>query len=393
MATEIFNKKINIDDATEELFSLLNDKVYNVTNSDVPIGLTLSGGVDSSLVAAVLKYKKFDNFKSFCISGASDIEKKRATDVANLLNLDHINIDYEIGKSPFSDIISSYDEPIINGAVFYSHDLMRAIRKHVKVCISGNGADEVFAGYDSYSNLNIPKIPFLNFFSKNPFSNKLFFALNYFSKSYKFRRGFYFRKLAEEKFRNCFTQSFLKEVDFDNGKNLINKACQESQPRDFLDAHSYTDLMICHQHGHCKITDMSGMFHNLEVRSPFLNHKIIEFASSIPNNFKIKNKIFSKIRKFILKRNLEKFLPSSIVNAKKLGFGYDFDYTIMNFLDLNKNQNLKKLIKNGEYRSESIFNEDFITSVFCSDKIYDKMLISIIAIWYERCVAKKKIEI
>ena len=65
----------------------------------------------------------------------------------------------------------------------------------------------------------------------------------------------------------------------------------------------------------------------------------------------------------------------------------------MNFLDLNKNQNLKKLLKNGEYRSENIFNEDFITSVFCSDKIYDKMLISIIAIWYERCVAKKTIEI
>ena len=65
----------------------------------------------------------------------------------------------------------------------------------------------------------------------------------------------------------------------------------------------------------------------------------------------------------------------------------------MNFLDLNKNKNLKKLIKNGEYRSENIFNENYITSVFQTDKIYEKMLISIIAIWYERCVAKKKIEI
>ena len=77
----------------------------------------------------------------------------------------------------------------------------------------------------------------------------------------------------------------------------------------------------------------------------------------------------------------------------KIGFGYDLNKKIGNFLDLSKNLKLKKLIKSGDFNSEKIFNQGFLNNVFKDGNVYERMYIALIAIWYETCIAKKKIEI
>ncbi len=387
------NIRTNCIDILDEFSHLMKEKILNSTSSDVPIGLALSGGIDSSFIGSQLVENNFKKLSSYCITSNEGHERSRAENVAKIFNFKHKNFNYEINNLRVSEVIKFFDEPVINGAFFYSDFLMKSISKHVKVCLTGNGADEIFAGYNTYSDLDVPRIPFINYFFKDPFQSKLSFASHYFSLPFHKRRGIYYKKLAYQNFNKYFTKSFLKNIDFEYPSKIIDSASLECNARDFLDTHLYTDLMICHRHGHCVIPDRSGMRFGLELRSPFLNHKIIEFASRIPNNFKIRSFLLKKIRKYIIKKSLKRYLPKELIFMNKLGFGYDLNKKIGNFLDLSKNSNLKKLIKSGDYNSEKIFNQDFLNNVFKHGNVYERMYISLIAIWYETCIAKKKIEI
>lgn len=387
------NIRTNYIDVVDEFSHLMKEKILNSTSSDVPIGLALSGGVDSSFIGSQLVENNIKKLSSFCITSKEGHERSRAENVAKIFNFKHKNFNYEINNLKVSEVVKFYDEPVINGAFFYSDFLMKSISKYVKVCLTGNGADEIFAGYNTYSNLDVPRIPFINYFFKDPFQSKFSFASHYFSTPFHKRRGIYYKKLAYQNFNKYFTKSFLKNIDFEYPSKIIDSASLECDARDFLDTHLYTDLMICHRHGHCVIPDRSGMRFGLELRSPFLNHKIIEFAYRIPNNFKIRSFIIKKIRKYIIKKSLKRYLPKELIFMNKIGFGYDLNKKIGNFLDLSKNLKLKKIIKSGEFNSEKIFNQGFLNNVFKDGNIYEKMYIALIAIWYETCIAKKKIEI
>ena len=352
----------------------MKEKILNSTSSDVPIGLALSGGVDSSFIGSQLVENNIKKLSSFCITSKEGHERSRAENVAKIFNFKHKNFNYEINNLKVSEVVKFYDEPVINGAFFYSDFLMKSISKYVKVCLTGNGADEIFAGYNTYSNLDVPRIPFINYFFKDPFQSKFSFASHYFSTPFHKRRGIYYRKLAYQNFNKYFTKSFLKNIDFEYPSKIIDSASLECDARDFLDTHLYTDLMICHRHGHCVIPDRSGMRFGLELRSPFLNHKIIEFAYRIPNNFKIRSFIIKKIRKYIIKKSLKRYFPKELIFMNKIGFGYDLNKKIGNFLDLSKNLKLKKIIKSGEFNSEKIFNQGFLNNVFKDGNIYEKNL-------------------
>ena len=175
------NIRTNYIDVFDEFSHLMKEKILNSTSSDVPIGLALSGGVDSSFIGSQLVENNIKKLSSFCITSEEGHERSRAENVAKIFNFKHKNFNYEINNLKVSEVIKFYDEPVINGAFFYSDFLMKSISKYVKVCLTGNGADEIFAGYNTYSNLEVPRIPFINYFFKDPFQSKFSFASHYFS--------------------------------------------------------------------------------------------------------------------------------------------------------------------------------------------------------------------
>jgi len=134
---------------------------------------------------------------------------------------------------------------------------------------------------------------------------------------------------------------------------FVAAAAEECNPESLLDATIYSDLMVYHQHGHTVLPDISGMRYGLEIRSPFLNHTIIEFVASLPRSMLIPSALQPSRTKEIAKRWLSSILPRSLVYQRKIGFGDE--------LDLPRQfrgpwrAGIAELLRNGRYLDLGIF--------------------------------------
>ena len=125
--------------------------------------------------------------------------------------------------------------------------------------------------------------------------------------------------------RLCRPEFAQRWSDYDAGR-LATAAAEESNASSVFDAVRYADLMVCHQHGHCVIPDISGMVHGLEMRSPFLDHTVLEFAAALPQRDLAPFPYRPRDAKRITKRFLDRLLPPDLVYAPKVGFGYGVSF-------------------------------------------------------------------
>ena len=328
-----FNQKINNDTSfdskslVDELSLLLEDSVRIQLHADVPVGVLLSGGLDSSLVTAISS--KFSHkLKTFNVTFPDfpDFdESKHARLIANHFETDH----YELVASKIEpeiliQLAEHYDDPIIDSSIIPTDLVSKLVKEHCTVALGGDGGDELFGGYKTYSNtlkLNdkikrIPlifRIPLVKIFSQFTSNNS---ALTYWLEKLDNNGGNYysnfphFFNIKERKslFPNL-QENFGFPDEVRKGQIPDFGPIEEIAMRmDFLN-YMPNDILV-------KV-DKASMLNSLELRAPLLDYRIIEFAfKRVPNNLKVTK----DDRKIILKEVAKKYLPNNFDYQRKKGF-------------------------------------------------------------------------
>ncbi|MBM3467960.1 MAG: asparagine synthase (glutamine-hydrolyzing) [Alphaproteobacteria bacterium] len=326
----------------DELETLLEDSVRKRMISDVPIGAFLSGGIDSSLVVALMQKLSHKPVKTFSIGFEESAynEAAYAKEVAKHLQTDHFEL-YVSSKQAL-DIIPNltnfYDEPFADTSQIPTYLVSRLAREQVTVCLSGDGGDELFCGYDRYQ-IARKLYPIYQFL---PSIIKIIFAkgirnitLNQWQKIVScFPKKFQYAQIAEKGYKLSDTLNARTPVDFfqsfvsvwDNPSDLLltnrntptNIYSSEiiSSFKSPLDLMAYFDTKTFLPE--CVLTkvDRASMALSLEVRTPLLDYRVAEFSSKVPINYKVRDgKTKAPLRKI-----LKKYIPNHLIERPKMGF-------------------------------------------------------------------------
>ncbi len=321
--------------AVEKLDRIISKSVKNRLVADVPVGIFLSGGIDSSLIAYYCK-KHSENINSFTIKMANDSydESKYADIVAKYLGISNHNItltEKDLINS-LLEIENKIDEPLNDPSIIPTYLVSKLAKQKVKVVLSGDGADELFSGYSPFKYIQIMNLlSFLpKFFGKVLYSNlckikrednymNLLFLITQISKGigYKTNQQIFrwMSSFTESDISEMFLESFRRRnlnnvniIDHLGAKTVKEKLSLHDQiTKLFFENYLPNDILL-------KV-DRASMYNSLEVRSPFLDKKVIEFSSCLQNSLKIKNGTKSILR--ILSENK---LPKSIIKRRKHGF-------------------------------------------------------------------------
>ena len=324
----INKSEVNRSDLVSELENHMEQAVSSQLNADVPIGIMLSGGLDSSLITAFAsRFKeKINTFTvSFSGHGVFD-ETSHAKLIADAFQTNHHELEARaINPQIIEDLTYYYDDPMFDPSIIPTYLVSEAISKNFKVALSGDGGDELFGGYNHYSKLaRLKKISHLMpyFFrrSLNNLSQNLLplgfrgrktielFSSN-FRDSYPNTNEFFSDKEQKIFFYNFFESkaSPLSESVHDQS-NLISDYGLRATFHDFTNYLS-EDLLV-------KI-DRASMANGIEVRAPFLDKDLVEFAfTKVPSSLKFDN----TNQKILLKALASKVLPSSFAMNRKQGF-------------------------------------------------------------------------
>lgn len=331
------NNKINISefDAINQIDGLLDNSVKERLIADVPIGIFLSGGIDSSLIAYYAK-KYHNDIKSFTIKMNNDSydESNYAKLVSNSLGIENkvAEFDDEAIIQSLDIIENKLDEPLSDPSILPTFLLSKFAREDVKVALSGDGADELFCGYAPFKSIN-----YLKYLSLIPkvIGNKVSSCTEKFPSKDKYMSYHFLLKHVSRGFGWPTHQQIFrwmsplsdKEID-----SLVNK--------EFLSEYSakkkWDELLYKKENMHLKLPDLisklfidfylpndiltkvdrASMYNGLEVRSPFLSKSILSFSQTLP----YKHKLNKNQTKFILRQLSSKILPKSISKRKKHGF-------------------------------------------------------------------------
>lgn len=332
------NQGISYDDAKEKLSELLEASVKRRLISDVPLGAFLSGGIDSSVITALASKHKPD-LHTFSIGFKDEKffdETEYARLVANHLKTEHtvFSLTNNDLYKHVHDILDYIDEPFADSSAINVYILSKETRKHATVALSGDGADELLAGYNkhaaSYRILNkgwkenlVGSLQLLwNAMPQsrnNPLANKTRqlarFAegMKLSSKERYWRWAGYADEASAMKLFSEKSQENLLQEDYLNLKSELLKSIPD---RETINDILYTDTKLVLPNDMLTKVDLMSMANGLEVRTPFLDYEVVNFLFSLPQDFKIN----SKIRKRILQDTFKDVLPSQLYNRPKKGF-------------------------------------------------------------------------
>jgi asparagine synthase (glutamine-hydrolysing) len=331
-------EEYSVHELQKQLRELLVAAVERQLVSDVPLGFFLSGGLDSSLVVASAREVHNSKIKTFSVGfeDPSYDETSYAQTVANHLHTEHTNITV---KPDFENIIyelaDHFDEPFADSSAIPTYYLSGLTRQHVTVALSGDGGDELFAGYLTYQAdklarlygrvpgiLSRKAVPWL--VHQLPVSDT------------KINFGFKARRFVDQALLEPGQRHFAWKAFFDEGlkQSLLQKPLLDSLSG-HLDGYSpyksyfdeaphfdeitrfqYTDTMVYLIDNNLTKVDRMSMAHSLEVRVPLLDTDIVEFAFRLPDQLKMPG---MKLKHF-LKESTKGMLPEEIVNRPKKGF-------------------------------------------------------------------------
>lgn len=372
------NVAITYVQAQEQLINLLTDAVQERLVADVPLGAFLSGGIDSSVVVA-LASKFVNQLNTFSI-GFSDNpffdETKYAQLVAKKYKTNHetILIDSSVLLANVQNVLDYIDEPFADSSALAVYVLSKETKKHVTVALSGDGADEVFAGYNKYSgeykiqnaNWSLNLLKHLEpIFKQLPSSragtitnkvrqiNKLIEGLNLESHQ-RFLR--YCAINTSDTLQNLFSQNFKSQLVLTEIENLNTDLAKiESQISSINDILWRDQQMVLPNDMLVKV-DLMSMANSLEVRSPFLDYRVVEFANKLPENFKID----SKFKKKIVQDAFKDSLPNELYNRPKKGF----DVPLLSWFKNELNSFIFDDLLSKEFiQKQDIFNYEFIKTL------------------------------
>ena len=355
----ILNNQISYEEAKLETRKLLISSVEKRCRSDVKFGVLLSGGVDSSIIAAIAK--KILNYKFDCFS-VIDQDPKYNEFKNILINKKSLNLKINFIKNnnfsfaEFIEIIKKNGIPMITVTEYIQYKLYESVhKKGLKVMLDGNGADEIFSGYRSHyqsyffneenilknTSYKIWKTKILNM-NRNPIFKKLL----------KNKNDYLLSKVTSPDI----SRLIISDTKYKSLKSKIN--CKNLLRKEMLEQVMYYTLPVA-----LNYTDRNAMSHSVENRSPFLDRKLFEFIYTLPNSYLIKNGFL----KYILRDAFSDIVPKNIsFNYEKKGFNYE----IKNIFNYSKKENIKFLdVPNANIKLQDLLkkehkNPDFNKLIF-----------------------------
>ncbi|MEO7538595.1 MAG: asparagine synthase (glutamine-hydrolyzing), partial [Pyrinomonadaceae bacterium] len=367
---------VDIDAKADELRELLSDAVGMRLVADVPLGVLLSGGVDSSTVAAFATQHATETVKTFSIGFTEDSfdETRYAREVAAHLGTDHH--EEILSAAAAGDLIGEIgtwlDEPLSDGSLIPTYLLACFVRKHVTVALGGDGGDELFAGYPTYfghkvagmyrsipqfirSGVVEPMVARLPVSSKNlsfDYRAKRFVrSANYETVE---RHHSWFGSFSSDEQRQLLTENVRARSSADiyaGARDLLGicDAKSEIERMQYLDINFYMAEDILTK------VDRASMAVSLETRAPFLDPRVGEFAALLPLEYKLRG---SK-GKYILKRAVRDLLPPSILRRSKKGFGVP----IASWLRGSLNTMMHDLLSPSRLRDQGLFEPQYVETL------------------------------
>lgn len=402
---------------TKQLEILLKDSVKKRLISDVPLGVYLSGGIDSSAIVGILASIKKDKndsseIKTFSVGFKYGEGYVNELDKAKIVSEAYGTAHKEFTIAPdiikvLPELIKHFDQPFADPAAIPVYELSKIAKKYVTVVLTGDGGDELFAGYDQYKFLMMKKrldtipilrkkiLPFL--IKKAP--------IRLVDKFYKYasnmgeegkKRIFDFMKTDDDlesyyKLISIFNEKerlelYSKKIndsdvynkvskDFDKFENLLNKYC-------------YLDVKYLLPDCYLPKTDRTTMSHSIEARVPILDHRIAEFAFSIPPNLKLNG----NTTKYILKKASDKYIPKELLSLKKQTFHVPIDY----WIEKELTNDFQEILKPEEIKKHGFFNDAYVQKIFNklnkSKLVYSRQLWSLVnfQLWYNYYIENGK---
>jgi len=386
------NKSEN--DFIKEIKDVLFDSVKIHMRSDVPVGSFLSGGIDSSIIASIAK-EFHPAIKTFSVgfdhNGFSEIDVAKET--AEKLGVE--NISYVISPEEYMNeipkIMWHMDDPLADPACVPLYFVAREARKHVTVVLSGEGADELFGGYNIYRE---PQS--LEVFNKIPAVGKSFLRLLAKMMPEGMRgKSFIERGITPMEERYIGNAKMFSELDKRELLNTYNPGLdftsitkplyKESQGYDPVDRMQYIDIHTWMRGDILLKADKMTMAHSLELRVPFLDKAVFDVASKIPTSLKTAN----GTTKYVLRKAAEGIVPEHVLNRKKLGF----PVPIRHWLKSEMNEWAKNIIRESD--TEYLINKSYVLQLLedhCQGKADNSRKIWTVLmfmVWHQIYVEKK----
>lgn len=321
-------------DLIQYTHDLVQESVKSRSVSDVPLGTFLSGGVDSSIVSLCLSKQTSSKIDTFSIGfDKKEFDETDKSDlVARLIGSHHHK--FIIGekdlKEDLDKVLLNFDEPFADSSSLASFIVAQKTREYVKVALTGDGGDEVFGGYNKYymGRMNRKYTSFVprevhylfnktagNLLSSRVDNRGLRFKVKRLMQSVDYGGDFYYNIISlgfqQKELMSLFSSEWFKDDSLFYFKKKFNRKAESI--RDF----QKIDRMLSLEGDMLVKVDRTGMLNSLESRSPFLNKKLWDFTSHLPEKYLI----HGWNKKFLLKRAFEKYFPEGFLNKSKQGFG------------------------------------------------------------------------
>jgi len=335
-----FSRKIKIseEDAIEETTRILRESTRLRMISEVPLGAFLSGGVDSSAVVALMAQESERPVKTFSIGFEEQdfSELKFARRVA-----EHVGAEYnEFIVRPnaveiLPTLVEHYGEPYADSSAIPTYYVSRETRQHVTVALNGDGGDESFAGYERYAAMSMAKhyqripsilrrslleLPLNAIPTSETKRSRLRDAKRFLSAAQLPDAQRYFRwntTFTEEAKSELYSDEFRHSLNGSRPFGLIESWFEKANGGGIVDDAMFVDQMTYLPNDLLVKVDIASMANSLEARSPLLDHKVIEFAASLPESIKVKG----RETKTLLKKVASRLVPPEVIYRRKMGFG------------------------------------------------------------------------
>ncbi|HET7119473.1 MAG TPA: asparagine synthase (glutamine-hydrolyzing) [Hanamia sp.] len=396
---------ITFSEAKENTKQLLISSCKYRMVADVPVGVFLSGGYDSTVITALLQAHQEEKLKTFTVGFYEEThnEAKYAKKVAKHLGTDHT--EYYCTTKEAQEIIPEIpffcDEPFGDSSIIPTTLVSRLARKEVAVALSADAGDEVFGGYKKYS----IALDFIKKINRLPLKNtagKLLrhipdSLLNQFTKSdavsIKKKRvsdllqhsnitsplildHLLSQSYSNEQMQFLFAENIISPESFFNSENCFNNYPGDLHKMMAIDYKTYLpdDILV-------KI-DRAGMSVSLEGREPLLDHRLIEFVAQLPEKFKIKN----GDKKYLLKQIVYDYVPKELVDRPKMGFGVPVFDWLRNELKYYVDEYMSKK----DFETHGLFKkagvEIIMKNFFNGNKNYDSLFwyLLMFQMWYKK---------
>jgi asparagine synthase (glutamine-hydrolysing) len=389
----------------EELAVRLRQAAESRLVSDVPLGVFLSGGVDSSTIVAIMSELSPGNVNSFSVNFPEKTfnEEPYSTLVAKRFRTQHhvLTADKPSMYQALLTMADHLDEPVADPAVIPTYMISRFAREHIKVALSGEGSDELFGGYPTYMGarlaeyyLKLPGVVRRQIFGRLqrflPVSStavpKGLFLRRFLSNAEKKpaeRHHIWFGMFHPSELDQLFSPDWAgprppsSEIFLPLARVLEGARCDDT-----VSEMLYLDFRLYLEDNLLVKVDRSSMACSLELRTPFLDHRLIEFAEGLPSDLKVRR--FQL--KYLLKKAVERWLPHEIVYRQKRGFSVPIASWMRNELRPLVDETLGE----EKLRRQGMFNSAFVRRLlnehWAGKADHRKTLWTLLAfqLWYDR---------